>query len=94
MTGLVKFEDAPASLKSDMWKNFGFPVPRNEKGGKVTDRQNNIQTLADKDQGATKTLCLLHIMFNLHRLHFPGLLYDNKYRSVDLLHSPDGYVVL
>lgn len=38
MTGLVKFEDAPASLKSDMWKNFGFPMPRNEKGGKVTDK--------------------------------------------------------
>lgn len=31
--------DASASFKSDVLKHFGFPVPRNEKGEKVMDRQ-------------------------------------------------------
>lgn len=30
---------APASLRSDIWKHFSFPLSRNEKGEKLTDRQ-------------------------------------------------------
>lgn len=29
----------PASFKSDVWKHFSFPESRDEKGGKVADRQ-------------------------------------------------------
>lgn len=36
--------DAAASFKSDMWRRRGFPVSRNEKGGKLTERQETTPT--------------------------------------------------
>lgn len=39
---------APASFKSDEWKQFGFLVWRNEKGENATESQkNNTQTITN-----------------------------------------------
>lgn len=39
LTEVFEISEAPATFRSDMWKHFGFPVSRNEKGEKVTDKQ-------------------------------------------------------
>lgn len=38
-----KTADAPASFKYDVWRLFGFPASRNEKGEQMTHRQTTIQ---------------------------------------------------
>ena len=38
----VDIEDAPNSFKSDVWRHFGFPKTKNEKGEVVTDKTKTV----------------------------------------------------
>lgn len=43
---LLNCAEATVSVKSNVWKHFGFPVSRNEEGEKVTDRKQYADTAA------------------------------------------------
>ncbi|MED6237547.1 hypothetical protein ATANTOWER_027389 [Ataeniobius toweri] len=38
----IDIVNAPAAFKSEVWTHFGFVVSRNEKGEKVTDKQQTM----------------------------------------------------
>ncbi|KAK1882049.1 Zinc finger BED domain containing protein 1 [Dissostichus eleginoides] len=37
-----EIEDAPSTFKAVVWQHFGFPVSRNDKGEKQTDKRQTI----------------------------------------------------
>ena len=42
MTPLQEIEDPPASLRSQVWENFGFPVSYSSTGERVVDKTRTV----------------------------------------------------